>query len=295
MLDFFVFKRWRIIAAALLLALAGCSALSLAYRQADGLAHWWLDGYVDFDDAQAHDGRQAIARWFTWHRREELPRYTALLSRAADEVMQDTTPAKTCRWWEEVRARVGAAAEQALPDAAAMSAGLGPDQLKHLERKQAKINAEFKNDFLQSDPAERRRAAVERAVERAEQFYGRLGAPQRERIAEAVSASPFEPQLWLAERQRRQQDLLRTLKSLKGEAGASPPEPQAATDLLRAHWQRVLRSPNPAYARYQQRLDAYNCDFAAQVHNATNTEQRAVAQRRLREWEFDLRGLTTPR
>ena len=290
MLQIFRFKRWRIIAATLLLTLSGCSALSLAYRQADGLAYWWLDGYLDFSTSQAQHARQSIARWFTWHRREQLPDYVALLGRAASEVTQDTTPANACRWFEDVRTRLDTALEHALPDATAIAASLGEEQLTHLERKQAKINAAFRDDFLQADPAVRRRAAVERAVERSEQLYGRLGPPQKERIAQAVSASPFEPERWLAERQRRQQDLLRTVRSLQTEAGSAAAR-EGDTAALRAYWQRVLHSPDEAYVRYQQKLDAYNCDFAAQVHNATTPEQRGAAQRRIRNWESDLRGL----
>lgn len=286
-------RSWRIIAAGLLLAaagLTGCSALRIVYSQSSEIAYWWLDGYVDFDAEQSVRVREAIARWFTWHRRSELPDYTALLNRAATEVLNDTTPAATCRWFDDLRRRADTAVEQGLPDAAAIAASFSNEQLRHLERKQAKNNAEFRNDFLQADRAERLARSIERATERAEQLYGRLGERQRERIAQGVEASPFDAERWGAERVRRQRDLLRALQQLQGGSTS----PAAAEAALRGYWQRVKRSPDETYRRYQEQLETYNCELSAQLHNLTTPEQRLEAQRRLRGWESDLRRLSTP-
>lgn len=286
------FRRWRIIAAGLLVVatgLTGCSALRIVYSQAGELGYWWLDGYVDFDSEQAPRVREAIGRWFAWHRRSELPDYAALLGRAATEVLNDTTPAATCRWFDELRQRADTAVEHALPEAVAIAAGFSNEQLRHLERRQAKNQAEFRDDFVQPDRAERLQRSIERATERAEQLYGRLGERQRERIAQGVEASPFDPERWGAERARRQRDLLRTLQQLQGPAQP----PAAATALLRGYWQRVKRSPDESYRRYQEQLEAYNCTLSAQVHNLTTPEQRLEAQRKLRGWESDLRRLSS--
>ncbi|MDP1792390.1 MAG: DUF6279 family lipoprotein [Methylibium sp.] len=283
-------RSWRIIAACLLLALAGCSALRLAYTQAGEFAYWWLDGYVDFDGDQTLRTREAITRWFAWHRRAELPDYVSLLDRAAAEAGQDATPAQACRWFEEVRQRIDRAVDHALPDAAAIAASFSREQLNRLERKQAKNNAEFRDDFLQPDPAERREEAADRVVERAEQLYGQLDRSQRERIAQAMSASPFEPERWLAERQRRQRHLLLTLRQVQAGVLSRP----SATEALRNHWQEVKRSPDEAYRRYQQRLETANCELLSKIHNDTTPEQRQEAQRKLRGWAADLRRLATP-
>ncbi len=283
-------RSWRIIAACLLLALAGCSALRLAYTQAGEFAYWWLDGYVDFDGDQTLRTREAITRWFAWHRRAELPDYVSLLDRAAAEAGQDATPAQACRWFEEVRQRIDRAVDHALPDAAAIAASFSREQLNRLERKQAKNNAEFRDDFLQPDPAERREEAADRVVERAEQLYGPLDRSQRERTAQAMSASPFEPERWLAERQRRQRHLLLTLRQVQAGALSRP----SAAEALRNHWQEVKRSPDAAYQRYQQRLETANCELLSKIHNDTTPEQRQEAQRKLRGWAADLRRLATP-
>ena len=301
-----------IIAAALLLALAACGPLRLLYSQADLLIYRWIDGYADFDRQQAPRVREAIGRWLAWHRSTQLGDYAALLQRAAGEVRQDTTPERVCRWVDELAARADTAFARALPDAARLARRLGPEQLEHIERRQQKQNEKLREELLEPDRTERLEMAVERAAGRAEKLYGRLDAPQRERLAQDIAASPFDAGLSLAERERRQRDLLETLRALgRPAAGAQPPGAQAASAqaaspetaagesrdaaLLQGWWQRVRQSPDAAYRRYAERLEPYNCAVAARLHNATTPAQRETARRRLLEWRADLLQIALPR
>lgn len=287
-------RRWRIIAATLLaLALAGCSTLRLAYGQADTLVYWWADGYVDFTQAQAPHAREAIARWFEWHRRSELPDYAALLDTAAGEVLHDTTPQRLCAWTAELRVRIDRAVEQSLPVVATLAMGFDAAQLERLETRQAELAAEWREEFLRPDAQDRLEAAVRRVRERIEQLYGRLDEAQRESIRRSVSASPFDAQRWVSERERRQRDLAQVLRELHA-AGATDRQAGASPERLRAVWQRVKQSPDPAFRRYQEELIAYNCARFAEFHNATSAEQRQAAQRRLKGWRADLLQLAAP-
>src|ERR1700704_4845539 len=64
---------------AALALLGGCTTARFAYGQAPALAYWWLDGYIDFDDAQETVVRDAIADWFRWPRPAQIPDYAELL------------------------------------------------------------------------------------------------------------------------------------------------------------------------------------------------------------------------
>jgi len=183
--------------------------------------------------------------------------------------------------------RLDTAFDHALPPLAEQVRALTPQQLEQLERKYAKNLKEYRKDFLQADPQERREAQVKRLADRAEMLYGRLSDTQRERIAQWAADSPLDPELWFVERQRRQQDAVGSLRRLSAErAGAA--EAQAAVKRI---YEDMLRSPRPPYRAYQQRLMQYNCAFAAQVHNITTPEQRSHAVKRLKGWEDDLRAL----
>jgi len=288
--------------AAVLALLAGCSALRLAYSQGPNWAYWWLDGYVDFNDEQSPRVRDAIDAWFQWHRATQLPDHVALLAQAQVQALQPLNAAQVCRWIGEVETRVGNAIEHALPATAELARGLTPQQLQHLERKYAKNNQKFAADYLQTSPAERLQASVKRVLERAESFYGRLDDAQRARLAQGVAASPFDAELWLAERQRRQRDTLKTLRRLslskvpdhpelvEGLSNGELPAGEAQAS-LKALFDNALHSPRPAYRAYQQRLARYNCAFAAQMHQLSTPEQRQRLALRLKGWEDDLRAL----
>jgi hypothetical protein len=276
------------IIAALALLLAGCSALRLAYDQGPDLAYWWLDGYADFDETQTPRVREALGEWFGWHRRTQLGDYAALLARAETEIMRDATAAQMCRWDAAVRERIATAFDAAVPSIAAIAPSLTPQQIEHIDKRFAKRNAEFRENYrLDDDAAAQLRASVKRAVERAEMLYGRLDEAQRERIRRGVAASPFDAALWLDERRARQADILATLSRLRL-LHLPQREAEAA---VRAVAENVVHSPRADYRAYERTLTQYNCTLAAGLHNATTTAQRERALRKLKGYETDLRAL----
>jgi hypothetical protein len=273
-----------------LLGLAsGCSALRIAYGTAPDLVYWWLDRYVDFDAGQTPRVREAIKQWFAWNRRTQLPDYAQMLARARVEVLADTTPARVCAWQAEAMVRAHVAFDRIAPAAADLMLTITPQQTRYLERRYEKFNAEFRDDFLQPDPRKRADEAFKRTLDRAETLYGRLDDAQRQRIVDGLKRSPFDPELWFAERRQRQQDALQILRRVAAE-GASREQALAA---LRGYVDRLEHSPRDSYRRYSERLNEYNCAFAAGLHNGTSAAQRRVAANKLAGWEDDLRAIAT--
>ena len=273
-----------------LCSFAGCSVVRFGYNQADYLTYWWLDRFVDFDETQRSRVRPALTHWFSWHRQEHLPQYAGLLAHARTMVMEDTTPERTCGLWTEIRGYMDSAFERALPIAVEVTSTLTPRQIQNIERRYGKINEEFREEHLQGDAEARLKSSVKRTSERAEFFYGKLDNQQRELIKRRMAVSPYEVNIWNAERHRRQQDLLQLLRQLT--AGA--PDGDKIKVALRAYMERVYRSPNEDYRKYADRLWLYNCDFVARLHNTTTPAQRAHAAKKIRVWESDIEKLLAP-
>ncbi len=290
------FRQWATRAARLaiigasLLALSACSGLRLGYNNAPQLTWWWLDGYVDFDATQAPAVRQALAEYFDWHRRTQVPEFAALLAGLQPVLAEPTTGDAACSWFARARDTLDPSVDRALVQLADVLPSLKEANFRHLEQRYAKGMQEMRAEYLQADPAERRRESTRRALDRAEQLYGSLGEAQRRVIQAGLSTSPFDPEAWLAERQRRQTDTLATLRRLAAER-ADRDQRLAA---LRALVERTQLSPDPAYRAYQRRLTQFNCELAAQIHNSTTPAQRLKAQQRLKGWEDDLRALANP-
>ena len=265
----------------------GCSALRIGYGTAPDLVYWWLDRYVDFNGDQTARVRQAIRQWFVWHRRTQVPDYAAQLVRAQAEALAETTPARVCEWQAEGYKRARIAFEHVAPAAAELMLTITPEQIRHLDQRYAKYNAEFRDDYLQPDLAKRADETRKRAIDRAEMLYGRLGDAQRARISESLTRSPFDPELWLAERRARQQDALQTLRRTSA-PGSTREQALAA---LRGYVERLQQSPRESYRRYTERLTEFNCATAADLHNVTTPAQRRTAAQKLAGWEGDLRAI----
>jgi hypothetical protein len=278
-----------IVAAAALLV--GCSALRTVYNQGQTFGYWWLDGYFDFDTEQSQRAREALSDWFRWHRATQLPDYATLLAQAQRQILHDITPAEVCRWSDELRRRLEVAYAQGVPALANLLRTLTPEQLRNVEKRYQKADADFRNDYLQATRAEQLEAAGKRTVSRAETIYGRLDDAQRKLIADGIAASPFDARRWLTERQARQREIVDTLRALQA-ARADAPRAEAALRVFAAH---AVVSPRPAYREYQQRLVDYNCALVARLHNSTTPEQRHHGLERLKGWEEDLRALAAQR
>ena len=274
--------------------LSSCSAVRLAYNNAPELGYWWLDGYADFNESQAPQVRDGLNRLQQWHRRTELPRIAELLQRVQRMAVVEIDGAQACAVFGEARGRFLAVTEQAEPAVLALAQSLGPEQLLHIERKFAKTNAEWRAEMMEGSPAERAEKRLQANLERSEQFYGKLLEPQLAVLRSALESSSFDPQTSYAERLRRQQDLLQTLRSLN-RAGTGKADIATARVALRGYLDRTLESPNAQYRAYNEKLIASSCSALALLHNSTSAEQRDRAVRRLAAYERDARELSGQR
>ncbi|MBI5275200.1 MAG: hypothetical protein HY854_01975 [Burkholderiales bacterium] len=278
----------RIIGALLLGAvLAGCSAVKLGYNTLDDIAYWWLDGYADFSEAQAMGMREDIDRLHAWHRARELPRIAELLGRLEQMASGPVTAAQACALVPEAIARIYATWEQAEPAAEKLLAQMTPQQRAHIERKFADNNRKFRKDWADLGAAEMREKRFKLFEDRLEMVYGNLDAPQRAALRAGIDRSVYDPQRHLAERVRRQQDLLQVLGRYSG--GQAPATEVRAA--LRGYIARVVQSPDPVYRAYQQAVQEEGCQMAAAVHESTTPAQRQQAVKRLRGYQKDLREL----
>lgn len=286
-----VSKRWRArIILSLLPLLASCSAVRLTYDQGPLLAYWWLDNYADFTSEQAPRVKRALADWFAWHRATQLPDYAQALATLQAMAVNPVTGTQACTVYAAWQRRVERAFDQAVPAVADLARTLTLEQINHIERRQLVKQEELVAEYLQADPAERQKAALERTIDRAEMVYGKLDESQRRLLASALLITPFNPRLWLAERRQRQVDLVQSLRRWQAE--------RSDADTVQAGLRRLAaeagKSPRPEYAAYAARLVQANCALVAQLHNSTTAAQRQHAVDRLKGWEADLRALTSP-
>lgn len=272
----------------LAVVLAGCSTVKLGYNNLDDIAYWWLDGYIDFSDDQSARVREDLRRLHRWHRTEELPRIAVLLKRMEELAPGPVSAEQACGFVPLLRERFTAVADRAEPAVVTQAMALSPEQLTHLEKKYQRNDADFRKDWVRLDAAKLKEKRLKQYRERSEMVYGPLEDAQQAVLERIVETSRFDPERLLAERQRRQKDVLQTLRKVAGQ----PITIIEARMLVRGLFDRAQSPPDPANKAYMDSMLDESCRALSAIHNATNVTQRETATRRLRAWHRDVRELT---
>jgi len=275
--------RWLIIGSALL-ALAACSAVRVAYDNGPSLAGLWLDRWLDLDRQQEAALEPALQRWFEWHRASELPVYAERMGRWRERAAGEVDADAVCALVDETRAWSRRALDAALPPASELLPAITDAQWAHLQARQAERLAKLRAERLQPDPAERRAAALERALKQAEDLYGRLDARQRALLADSVARSPVDAARWLDERERQQAELVEALK--RAQALAASERREALAALVASTFEAT--DPRQGWRRAWYRD---GCEAWARLHNSTSPAQRERLRQRLLSYEQDLSAL----
>lgn len=286
---FMQFFSWflRIIGLCALLLLASCSAVRLGYNQLPDLAYWWLDSYIDTTDAQTPRLRREIEALHQWHRTGELPEYVRLLQKMQRLAPGPVTPEQTCALFDELRERFDVLSARVEAPAVWLAQSMTPAQIQHLALKFGKTNAEWQDKWQRGTASERLQRRLKQTVERYEMVYGPLDPAQIQLLRAGLTRAGDPASVWWAERQRRQQDILQTLRQSSA-AGMSPEAARAALHALRG---RLTTAPDPAVRAANDAALRENCAVFARLHNATAPAQRARAVETLKSYEADFRML----
>lgn len=273
------------------LALQGCNAVKIAYNQAPTLAYLYLDSYVDFNDVQSLQIKNELAQMQVWHRQTQLPAYIDLLRKVQQKLPQDITAGQACEVFAEVRQKALSLTEYAEPAALSLAATLTQKQLDVMQRKFAKGNSSWREDYLEGSAKDVFEKRQKSAIKRSEMLYGSINDRQRSLIAQQIEKSQFKAAQSYAERQRRQKDILQTLAKVM----ASTPDAAALQQDTRSLLQRAVSSPDAAYRSYLETITQEGCASFSELHNAATAEQRKKAVDVLAGYEKDFKTLASQR
>jgi hypothetical protein len=281
------YRAW--LAAILLICLlASCSAIRLGYANGDTFLYWWLDGYVDFTDAQKPVVKRDIGRLFAWHRKTQLNDYAQLLAQTQQRLRANVSAADMLADYGQIKKRALTVIDKALPELTDLALSLQPDQIAHLEKKFASNNDGYRKDYLRGSVEDRQRFRFKKVMKQAEYWFGDFSPEQEEKIRAASDARPLDNEIWMAERQRRQQAMLAMLRKIQAER----PSREAVSAMLREYANTSF--DNFSYAEHPAFFDGTRqgmAEMVATIINIATPKQRAFASERLQKWIEDCRTL----
>ncbi|RJG00155.1 hypothetical protein D3871_15515 [Noviherbaspirillum saxi] len=268
--------------------LAGCSAIRLGYANGDTVMYWWLNGYIDFTDDQKPWIKADIDQLMGWHRKTQLNDYAQWLTQVQQRIQQRVTPEEVMGDYAATRKRVMLVVDKALPELSKLAMDLKPEQIARLEKKFAANNDAYRKEYLKGDLEDRQLHRFKKVMKQAKYWFGDFDAQQEAQIRAASDARPLDNELWAAERQLRQQELLRILKKIQAEQ----PSQEAVSAMLRQYVERSFE--NFSYAENKEFFDNTRTsasNMLAVMANVATPEQRAHAAKRLQGWIDDCHTL----
>jgi hypothetical protein len=205
-----LFQRARMtLLVALMVLVAGCSAIRLTYNHGDTLLYWWLNAYLDLDSDQSDWVKKDIDNLFQWHRSTQLRDYAGLLSKMQRQLADgNVTQDELLSDYRDIKARTELLAFKALPQLADLALSIKPDQIVQMEKKFAKNNDKFRHDFMSGSVDDQKNARYKKAMEQLNLWFGSFSRDQEAQLRKASDARPLDNDVWMQERVMRQKKII---------------------------------------------------------------------------------------
>ena len=280
----------RLFVIALSCLVMSCGLLKIAYNRAPDLAVWWLDDYFNLNTKQKTALTLGLQKLHSWHRQTQLPAYQTLLTELQTSLGKDDINAlEVCEKIETVNQQVRIIQTESIPIILQTSLMLNEQQIAYFKSKLEKRSAKWKDEWWPSRKQEQLDVRYEKAKDFAEDVYGSLNEVQLSLLKRSISEKNVKPELIYAEIQRRNEDSVAILSSLQNPKLSHDEK----TKLLNEGFDRIQKSPNPAYLQHANVLTQQTCETISALHASTNAEQKSYVINRLQNYIEQISDLQT--
>ena len=260
--------------------LSGCSAMRLAYENADTYLRWRASAYVDVQGEAADELDDRIDAFFDWHRAKALPQYARFSEEAARRLERGVSAGDLVWGYDALMAQAGEGLRAAASQVAPMLDRLTAEQIAQLERRLADDNRKFARENLRGSEAERRKRRAKTMQNRLEEWVGRLNQAQVERVRLYAERAPLTDEHRDRDRKRLQAEVLSMVR--KREAAKRLPDLAA----------NLMQGRDPAFLQLN---DAWRKEFYAlliDMDRSLTPAQRAKAVANFRRYAEDFAVLS---
>ena len=277
-----------VVLALMLVVVAGCSSLRLAYNNGDTVLYWWLNAYVDLDRDQKGWVREDIDKLFDWHRKTQLKDYVEILRKGQKQVQGNPTQADLMADYSEIKSRTQSLLLKAAPDLADLARSLKPEQIAQMEKKFKSNNDDYRKKFLTGDQEKRQQLRYKKSMEQFELWFGSFSSEQEALIRKASDARPLDNEIWLDERSRRQRNVLALVQKVQNEKLGKEATVALINTLIKDSFDRLEHSDRKAF------FDAFENSTAQMILTVikiATPAQKAHAVKRMQGWIDDFNSL----
>ena len=258
---------------------AGCTALRLAYDNADTYLHFRAQSYLDLDARGSDELDARIDEFFAWHRRTALPQYERVADEAAKRVAKGLSREDVVWGYDSLVAHARQSLRYAAERVAPLVDRLTPQQVAHMERRFADDNRKFAREYLRGSEAERRKRRAKRWEQRLEDWVGNLSPVQAEKVRQFSERAPLYDEMRARDRQRMQTEFVDMIRRREAQ--------KRLPDWI-ANWER---GRDPAYLATSERFHQEFLTLIQELDKTLAPEQRNRAVANFRRYAEDFRVL----
>lgn len=260
-----------------ILLLGACSGTTFVYNRLDFLLPWYVDDYADLNSEQELYLADLLAPFLAWHRTQELPAYSEIITAIEDSLTQPQTPAGIAAIFARMEAAWLRLEGQALDWLLDLGAQLSEEQIAGFLEQMQEQQDEFEEKYLTRSDEAFYNDSYDNLVDNAKEYLGALSDEQRKLLREASQQLLRSDQAWLQERALWLKQLGDLLKR----------EPQ---------WQQRVRdavaerreNPSPEYRRIYEHNMGVIYQLIAALLNGRSAQQDAFLRDKLDELRKDL-------
>lgn len=189
----------------LVLLLAGCSSVKLAYNNLDRVAVWRTTDFVPLDRDQRRWLRQEFQVYLHWHRNEQLEDWASLLRELESEVQAGVSEATLLGLEERARLLGDEMLARMKPTIRELLLVLDERQIAGMQAAFKTSNEELNSDYEGLPEDEQRAVWRDRVRDGLRRWVGRLNDTQEEYLLAASREIVPDNTTWVAFRERWQE------------------------------------------------------------------------------------------
>jgi hypothetical protein len=267
--------------------ITACSTVRFAYNQGDTLIRWWIDDHIGLSAEQEVLTRELLEQQFWWHRTEQLADVSKTLEQLRRQLNRPLSTDEVSQFSDDLKKFIYAIAKKATPDAAKIFVTLQSNQIENMQKRMQKGNEKFAKEWLPPSAEKQNKVRADKVIDRVEWLFGSINKEQEEKIRQHIKNNPLDMNMVYQERLRRQNDLIKIVKSIN----QNKLNPQQAEELLTVYMKNFEYGTTKEQQDFGKKRAAIGVQLSSFITHTMNDDQRKYASGRVETWALDVQEL----
>jgi hypothetical protein len=156
-----------------------------------------------------------------------------------------------------------------------------------MQKRMQKGNEKFAKEWLAPNIEKQNKVRADKVIDRVEWLFGSINKEQEEKIRQHIKNNPLDMNMVYQERLRRQNDLIKIVKSIN----QNKLNQQQAEDLLTVYMKNFEYGTSKEQQDFGKKRAAIGVQLSSFITQIMSDDQRKYASGRVETWALDVQEL----